>query len=191
MRNGSLGATVILLTTLWGCGDGTLIFGGDFDDKPASLTVAGDVKDQTPANASRDVVVFVFTNLTAAALAAGPPYEKFPRNSSGSLDPTQPANFLDQESRLLDTAKTFSIPDVEAGTLTVMFLLDEPQPDGQIDPGDQYALFVEDGSKLRNVKGGRTVNIPEIEILYDSDLDGGVATTDEDITTVIERDDRN
>ena len=188
MSNRFLRATVVLLTALWGCGDGTLIFGGDFDDKPASLTIAGDVDDQTPANASRDVVVFVFTNLTAAALAAGPPYEKYPRDSSGSLDPTQPANFLDQESRLLDAASAFNIPDVEAGTITVMFLLDDSQPDGQIDPGDQYALFIEDGNKLRNVKGGRTVNIPEIEILYDSDLDGGVATTDEDITTVIERD---
>jgi len=187
-RSLAFGLAIVLSA---GCGEGTLIFGGDFDDKPASLTVSGDVKDQTPANATRDVVVFVFTNLTDASLAAGPPYEKYPRGPGGGFDTTAPPNFDDQESRLLDNAAAFRIPDVENGDLTIMFLLDDPQPDGQIDLGDPYAVFSENGKKLRGVKGGRTVNIPEIEILYDTVLEGGIATTDKDITTTIERDSGN
>ena len=174
---------------MFGCGDGTLIFGGDFDDKPASVTVGGDVKDQTPSNPTRDVAVFVFTDLSAAALEAGPPYEKYPRTEDGSLDPSAPANFEDQESRLLDDAATFTIPDVESGSITIMFLLDEPQPDGQIDAGDEYAIFSDSEKDLNAVKGGRTVNVPEIEILYDSALHGGIATTTKTITKTIERDD--
>jgi hypothetical protein len=174
--------TIVLSTA--GCGDGTLTFGGDFDDKPASLKVTGDVKDQTPSNATVDVVVFVFTNLTESALDAGPPFEKYPRDGNGSLDTSAPPNFIDQESLLLE-GKSFSIPSVENGNLTIMFLLDDPQPDGRIDPGDNYAIFEDDKGKLRAVKGGRTVNIPQIEILYDSDANGGIAFTDKDITTKI------
>jgi hypothetical protein len=107
----------------------------------------------------------------------------------GSLDPNAPANFKDQESRLLDNAGTFKIPDVESGSITIMFLLDEPQPDGQIDAGDDYAIFSDSDRDLNSVKGGRTVNVPEIEILYDSDLDGGIATTSKKITKTIEPDD--
>ncbi len=179
-------AALALACTLSACGEGTLLFGGDFDDKPASVRVRGDVKEQTPSNATRDVVVFVFTNLDAAALAAGPPYEKFPRDTGGSLDTSAPPNYDDQESRLLDNAGNFSIPDVESGTITIMFLLDEPDPDGEIDDGDDYAVFSENKSKLVGVKGGRTVTIPEIEIIYDTDPNGGTAFTDEDITTSIE-----
>jgi hypothetical protein len=189
MRHAGTLALVIGAAAMFGCGDGTLIFGGDFDDKPASVTVGGDVKDQTPANATRDVVVFTFTDLTAEALDAGPPYEKYPRMDDGSLDPNAPANFKDQESRLLDNAGTFKIPDVESGSITIMFLLDEPQPDGQIDAGDDYAIFSDSDRDLNSVKGGRTVNVPEIEILYDSDLDGGIATTSKKITKTIEPDD--
>jgi hypothetical protein len=181
-------ATAIALAALAaGCGDGTLIFGGDFDDKPPSLSVTGDIKSEAPSNDVVDKVAFVFTDLTAEALAAGPPFEKFPRNSDGSLDTTAPPNFIDQESRLVD-GRSFSIADVEDGDLTVMFLLDDPQPDGQIDSGDNYAVFQEDDGKLENVKGGRTVNIPQIEIIYDNTQSGGIAFTDEDITTTIERD---
>lgn len=189
MRTAAVPALLTLASLFIGCGEGTLIFGGDFDDKPASLTVRGDVKDQTPSNATRDVVVFVFTDLTSAALAAGPPYEKYPRLPSGSLDTSAAPNFEDQESRLLDSSKEFNIPDVEAGDITIMFLLDDSEPDGEIDLGDNYALFFENDNKLQNVKGGRTVDIREIEILYDSDLDGGIATTDKDITSTIDRDD--
>jgi hypothetical protein len=177
---------VALVVLAAGCGDGTLIFGGDFNDKPASLRLTGDIKNETPSNDVVDRVVFVFTDLTDAALAAGPPFEKYPRNDDGSLDTTAPPNFIDQESRLVD-GRAFSITDIENGDLTVMFLLDNPQPDGQIDAGDNYAVFQEDDGKLNDVKGGRTVNIPEIEIIYDDTDAGGVAFTDKDITTTITR----
>lgn len=189
MRHAGILPLALCAAAMFGCGDGTLLYGGDFSDKPASVTVTGDVKEQTPSNATRDVVVFVFTDLSATALAAGPPYEKFPRTAGGSLDTSAPANFEDQESRLLGDAGGFNIPDVESGSITIMFLLDEPQPDGQIDAGDDYAVFVDSDRDLNAVKGGRTVRVPEIEILYDADLDGGIATTDENITTTIERDD--
>ena len=177
---------LLLALLLGGCGEGTLLFGGDFKDKPASLKVTGDIKSEAPANDIVDRVVFVFTDLEPAALAAGPPFEKYPRNSDGELDTSAEPNFLDQESRLID-GQSFSIPDVETGDLTVMFLLDDPQPDGQIDPGDNYAVFEDDQGKLRDVKGGRTVDIPRIEIIYDNTQGGGVAFTDEDITTTISR----
>jgi hypothetical protein len=182
------GLALALLLSSTSCGEGVYIFGG-INDEPASIRIKGDVKDQTPSNATRDVVVFVFTNITSSALAAGPPYDKYPLDGGGSVDTSATPNYDDQESRLLDNAGAFSIPDVEHGDITIMFLLDDPDPDGEIHLGDDYAVFSETEGKLRGVKGGRTVDIPEIEIIYDTDLNGGTALTDEDITTVIENDD--
>ncbi len=60
-----------------GCTGDTIEFGsvGD-DDDVGTVTFGGDIRDVTPRNPARDLVIFVFTDLTAAALAAGPPFDE-------------------------------------------------------------------------------------------------------------------
>ena len=141
-------AAAIAATT--GCGEGTYHFGGDFSDDSdsnRSVTVTGNVSDLFPPNAVRELVAFAYTDLTDADLAAGPPFN----------------SFKDAGSSVVDENDDFTLNRLSAGKITVIFLLDTPEPDGTIDPGDDCSVLVKSGS-LKNTKGGSTATLTDVEV---------------------------
>jgi hypothetical protein len=133
-----------------GCGEGTYHFGGDFSDDSdsnRSVTVTGNVSDLFPPNAVRELVAFAYTDLSDADLASGPPFN----------------SFEDAGSAVVDENGDFTLSRLSAGKITVMFLLDTPEPDGTIDPGDDCSVLVKSGS-LKNTKGGSTATLTDVEV---------------------------
>jgi hypothetical protein len=174
-------AAVLLVTA--GCGDGTYHFGGDFSDdgnSNRSVTVTGNVQDLFPPNAVRELVAFAYTDLTDADLASGPPFN----------------SFKDAGSAVVDENGDFTLTRLSAGKVTVIFLLDTPEPDGTIDPGDDCSVLVKSG-QLKNVKGGSTATLTDLEVgmrLEDCQnfgsnppASGCFCTKADDISVVIER----
>ncbi len=128
-------------------------FGGDTDDTTTFVTVAGDIDDVTPVTA-RDLVVFVFTELTQAAL------------DSCSFD-----EFSDGELAVVSGGSgAFTIGNIEGGDLTVVFLLDNAgdQADGQIDSGDPIAVLADPDGDLRGVRPQLQVTVEQIDITFSS-----------------------
>jgi hypothetical protein len=108
--------------------------------------------------------VFVYSDLTKFT----PPFEA--------------GDFTDAEAAILSDMKTFSLSDIASGDLTVVFLLDETGdrqidgcPEGAVNC-DQFAILDDPDRNLRNVLGGRTVNIQDVDITFASGPDGGTAT---------------
>ncbi|RMD81422.1 MAG: hypothetical protein D6815_11845 [Candidatus Dadabacteria bacterium] len=143
------------------CGEGTLVFG--VGPKEDSISVTGTINNVTPPNATRDIVVFVFTNLR---------------------DPGTFRSFTDAESVVVASGSNqFTLSGVSPGDLTVVFLLDDVTPDGSIDPGDPFATLEDPNRVLENVSGGRTVQIEAVDITFESDADGGTASAERIRTT--------
>jgi len=155
MRSRLIGACLAL--TLYGCGDGVICFGGnDCDndkDEDRTVTVEGNVNSVRPPNAVRDLVAFAYTGLQDA-----PPF----------------TNYKHGESKIVSDDK-FSIPRVARGNITVVVLLDDPQPDGSIDCTTDDAgnitcddcSVLRDRGKLSDVPGGRKVTIEDMDIDFD------------------------
>ena len=132
------------------CGDGTLHFGGDFsddDNRNRTITTTGNVDNVAPPNSVLDLVIFVYSDLAADDLADGPPF----------------TDFKDAESAVVDENGDFDLSKISSGNLTVIFLQDQPQPDGTIDPGDPCSVLVKAGS-LRPVEGGRRVRLRDVDV---------------------------
>jgi hypothetical protein len=158
-----------LVLVLYGCGSGVVCFGGsdcggNNDNDERTVTVAGNLDSVRPPNSVRDVVVFVYTNLDPADLADGPPFTEF--------------KFA--ESAVVADDDTFEITRVGRGKLTVILLLDDPDPDGSIDSCDDLIQCAEcdagtcdeysvlrDGGDLSDVPGGRRVTIDNMDVDFD------------------------
>ncbi|RMF21521.1 MAG: hypothetical protein D6760_09305 [Deltaproteobacteria bacterium] len=154
MRSAVLATCLLALAA--GCAKGTLIFGvGPSSD---TITVSGTINNTTPVNATRDIVVFVYTDLA---------------------DPGTFSSFGDAESVVVAAGSTsFELSGVSPGDLTVVFLLDESTPDGTIDPGDLYATLDDPSGFLESVPGNRRVELDAVDIVFEADADGGTATAD-------------
>ncbi|MFQ5477382.1 MAG: hypothetical protein ACE5E4_02065 [Candidatus Binatia bacterium] len=144
----------LILSLVCACGDGTLIFGAGDDSNPLeNLVVDGTINNVVPVT-TRDIVVFVFTNLR---------------------DFVSFSDFDDGEAVIVAFGSTqFSVSGVTRGDLTVVFLLDDADPDGQIDTGDPVALLQDPDGVLDNVSPGRQLRIDSIDI----DFSAGTADAD-------------
>jgi hypothetical protein len=160
------------------------------NDDERTVTVEGNLNSVRPPNAVRDVVSFVYTNLDPDDLADGPPF----------------TDFKFAESAVVADDDTFEITRVGRGKLTVILLLDDPDPDGNIDSCDdalqcsecptgtcdEYSVL-RDGGDLSDVPGGRRVTLDDMEVDFDASCPdpppavGCGCTTADDI--VISRDD--
>ena len=143
-------ALVLSVHLASGCGSGSVCFGGDCDndddDDERTVSVSGNIDTVAPPNAVRDVVVFVYTELVSADLADGPPFNDFKEADAVVVE--------DDE---------FSLERISRGDLTVILLLDAPEPDGTIDAGDECAVLLA-GDDLDDVSGGRLVEIEDVDV---------------------------
>jgi hypothetical protein len=133
------------------CGSGTVCFGGDCDnddddDEERTVSVMGNIDSVAPPNAVRDVVLFVYTELGSADLADGPPFD----------------DFKDADAIVVQNDE-FSLERISRGDLTVVLLLDAPEPDGTIDVGDECSVLLA-GGDLDDVSGGRQVEIEDLDV---------------------------
>jgi hypothetical protein len=133
------------------CGSGSVCFGGDCDnddddDEERTVSVMGNIDAVAPPNAVRDVVLFVYTELGSIDLADGPPFD----------------DFADADAIVVDNDE-FSLERISRGDLTVILLLDAPEPDGTIDEGDECSVLLA-GGDLDDVSGGRQVEIEDIDV---------------------------
>lgn len=143
----------LALITLAGCGERTLEFGGDRDDTKTVIIVRGNIDDVVPVS-TRDIVVFVFTNLR---------------------DPGTFADFDDGEIAVIESGSSeFTVSDVDSGDITIVFLLDEAgnDADGQIDPGDPIATLLDPDDELDDVRSGLVVEATNIDINF-TDAEAG------------------
>ncbi len=151
--------TIALAFTLFssGCGEGTLLFGGEPGNIDTFVTVAGNIHNVTPVSA-RDVVVFVFTNLAQSAL--------------DTCSFNDPKDFDDGELVVLPNGSfDFSLSRVQGGDLTVVFLLDKAstQADGQIDAGDPIAVLDDPDNRLLGVQSPLKVTIERVDITFSAE----------------------
>ena len=142
---------VLIASLLAGCGSGVVCFGGDCDgdddDDEKTVEVSGNVESVAPPNAVRDVVVFVYTSLASDDLADGPPFD----------------DFKDADAVVVSDDDTFSVDRISRGNLTIIVLLDAPEPDGTIDAGDECSVL-RAGGDLNDVRGGYSVEIEDLDI---------------------------
>jgi hypothetical protein len=169
-RASLVAAPCLVLTLAGACGEGTVCFGvcdGTRDNQ--NITVSGNVDDTVPPvpvdpTDNVAIVVFVYSDLTKST----PPFEA--------------GDFSDAEAAILSDMSTFSLSDIASGDLTVIFLLDETgdrQIDGCPDGAtncDEFAILEDPDGTLSNVRGGRTVNIQDVDITFAPGPDGGTAT---------------
>jgi hypothetical protein len=142
---------MIALLACGSCSEGTVEFGGDREDTKTLLTVRGTFDDIVPVS-TRDIVVFIYTNLR---------------------DPGVFQDFDAGDVVVIKSGTTeFAIETVESGDLTVVFLLDNPgtEADGQIDEGDTFAELRDPDNagdpydELQDVRSGLVVEISDIDI---------------------------
>jgi len=150
-------SVALLLTCLLcaGCAEGTLVFGVNPNPGTSdNIVVSGDIDDVTPPNVQRDLVVFVFTNVA---------------------DPGTWTDYDDAEAVVVEASSSaFTVDDISPGGLSVVFLLDDTDPDGSIDAGDPVAVLSDPEGRLDNVSPSRLVELS----LVDLDFNNGTATAD-------------
>ncbi len=148
-----------------GCGDRTLEYGGNRDNTKTVVTVRGNIDDVVPVT-TRDIVVFVFTNLR---------------------DPGTFQDFDDGEIAVIESGSSeFTVTDVDRGHITVVFLLDEAgnNADGEINADDPIATLDDPDNELDDVRAGLTVEARDIDINFGDSASGnlpapGVAEADD------------
>lgn len=157
-----------LALVLYGCGSGVICFGGsdcgdDDDDEERTVTVAGNIDTVNPPNAVRDLVLFAYTGLTNPS--SEPPFEPAPFTE-----------FKFGESVIVAEDDTFEMSGVGRGNITIVVLLDDPDPDGSVDctptPGEATEWTCDDctvlldGGDLSDVSGGRRVTIEDMDVNF-------------------------
>ena len=158
---GHAAMVLLIVSLLSGCGSGSVCFGGDCDDDDdddddKTVLVDGNVDTVAPPNAVRDVVVFVYTGLDPSDLADGPPFD----------------SFRDADAVVLDDDDAFSLDRIARGNLTLVVLLDDPEPDGTVDAGDECSVL-RAGGDLDDIEGGRRVEIEDLDVDFRESSCGG------------------
>jgi len=163
-RASAIAVSVVAASLVAACGGSTLTYGGKTDDGVETVSVVGNIEQSTPLAASRDTVVFVYTDLVSLAglLAAPQTY----------------SDYTDGELYVVEYGDSdFTVSGLAGGTLTIIFLRDGAgtNADGQIDSGDPVATLADPDGTLADVRAGQTVDIDDVDIDYNS----GTATADE------------
>ncbi|MFP6600614.1 MAG: hypothetical protein VB852_09295 [Deltaproteobacteria bacterium] len=163
-RASAITVSVVAASLVAACGGSTLTYGGKTDDGVETVSVVGNIEQSTPLAASRDTVVFVYTDLVSLAglLAAPQTY----------------SDYTDGELYVVEYGDSdFTVSGLAGGALTIIFLRDGAgtNADGQIDSGDPVATLADPDGTLADVRAGQTVDIDDVEIDYNS----GTATADE------------
>jgi len=146
--------------TCLACGNGslTLVGDGNGDSQQDTAKVQGNVRDLNPQVAGANIVVFVFTNLENGVNEDGT--LEFNTDGTLSFDKQRSVN-IDSEADPME----FTVVQVEGGDVTVVFLQDDVNdPDGEINPGDTYAVLEEPNDVLKNVRNGETIQITDVDI---------------------------
>lgn len=119
--------------------------------------VRGNVFNLRPAT-TRPLVTFVFVDLK---------------------DPGNFQDFRDAEVALVKDDRSFIVPHLAAGDLTIVFLLDQAgvNQDGTIDQGDPIAIFQDATGRLQNLSAEAEVVLEDVDIAFDlTTPENGVAT---------------
>ena len=146
-----------------GCGDGTLNYGGSLEETADTVTLRGNIDDVVPVTTGRDIQVFVYVNMvdSTAFLANPENYSSFDDGEAATVDPV---------------TSEFSVGNLSSGNLTVFFLLDEAQADGEINTGDtDVALLADPNQDLTNIYGGQTMVLENVDLDF---TDSPVASAD-------------
>jgi hypothetical protein len=120
-------------------------------------TVLGNIFNLRPPT-FRPIIVFVFVDLR---------------------DPGTFQDFRDAEVGLVEDDRTFRVSHLAAGSLTVVFLLDQAgtNQDGTIDPGDQIAIFQDPGGQLKNLSATSEVILSDVDVTFTPEApENGIAT---------------
>jgi hypothetical protein len=165
------GAVLVVALALAACGEGVIPFGGGSDDEGGgdNIVVNGQIRDIIVENALRAIVVFVYTDLSPTA----------------TLPPAS-SDFRSVRTVVVDPNgdRTFSVKDINRGSLTVVFLQDHASdPDGEIDcddvtvnkpagcppdpgstPEDNAVAVLVGAGKLSDVRGGSTVTLEDVDV---------------------------
>jgi hypothetical protein len=149
----------LVLACSTACGDGVIQFGPDTDAGGGNnITVSGNISSVIVDNALRDIVVFVYTDLSSSV--------QLPQDLPGLTS----SDFTAVRTQVVGSgaARSFSLDNVRRGALTVIFLQDRAtDPDGQVDESDvtSDSVAVFDGeSRLDPVRAGQSVNLADVEI---------------------------
>jgi len=115
-----------------------------------NTVVRGNIFNLRPAT-TRPIVAFVFVDLR---------------------DPGTFQDYSDAEVSVVGEVKedrTFTVPHLAAGDLTVVFLLDQAgvNQDGTIDPGDPIAIFQDTTGRLKNLSGNTEVMLEDVDVTFD------------------------
>lgn len=141
--------------------------GGRSGTRPVEdTTVTGNIFNARPSS-FRPLVVFVFVDLR---------------------DPGTFQDFRDAEVAVVEDDRTFHVPHLAAGSLTVVFLLDQAgaNQDGTIDPGDPIAIFQDPGGRLHNLSAGSEVVLADVDVAFNLDApEGGIATVGSDANILV------
>lgn len=124
-------------------------------------TVRGNIFNTRPPSL-RPLVVFAFVDLR---------------------DPGVFRDFRDAEVASVEDDRTFHIANLAAGSLTVVFLLDQAgaNRDGTIDPGDPIAIFQDPHGRLQNLSATSDVLLSDVEIAFNLEVpENGIATVGSD-----------
>ncbi|MBI3303342.1 MAG: hypothetical protein HYZ72_14860 [Deltaproteobacteria bacterium] len=141
--------------------------GGRSGTRPIEdTTVRGNIFNLRPAT-SRPIVVFVFVDLR---------------------DPGSFQDFRDAEVATIREDRTFTVPHLAAGDLTVVFLLDQAgvNQDGTIDPGDPIAVFQDPGGRLQNLSAAAEVTLEDVDVAFNLNApDTGIATVRSEANIIV------
>jgi len=129
-------------------------------------TVRGNLFNIRPAT-TRPIVVFVFVDLK---------------------DPGTFQDFRDAEVAVVREDRSFIVPHLAAGDLTIVFLLDQAgvNQDGTIDPGDPIAFFQDPTGRLQNLSAEADVILEDVDISFNvSAPEAGNATVRSEANIIV------
>lgn len=103
-------------------------------------------------------------------------------------DPVRFLEFDDAEIALVQADQTFTIENLAAGDLTLVFLLDEGgvNQDGTIDDGDPIAIFQDPNATLASISANTEVSVEDIDVNFDlDDPRAGIARVESESSTIV------
>ena len=129
-------------------------------------TVSGNIFNLRPPT-FRPILVFVFVDLR---------------------DPGTFQDFSDAEVAIVEEDRTFRASHLAAGSLTVVFLLDQAgtNQDGTIDPGDPIAIFQDPGGQLKNLSAASEIILTDIDMSFNFEApESGTATVQSEANILV------
>ena len=128
--------------------------------------VHGNIFNLRPAT-TRPVLVFVFVDL----------------KDFGTFQ-----DFRDAEVAQVKDDRSFIVPHLASGKLTVVMLLDEggSLQDGSIDSGDPIALFQDATGRLQNLSADSEVILEDVDVMFNLNApDTGIATVQSEANIIV------